>query len=121
MAVSAGVSGASTRHPRSRVQFCHCTASAPSTSAMAGVLGGCASSTPPHRLMTQARANPFGQLLDIIGLLQGCHREHEPIVLFEVDLELFGELRQLGGVLDVGLMLGFEDLVALQLAVGQPR
>src|SRR5712671_1244158 len=105
-AVFREVSGAMTRHPRSRVQFCHCTASAPSTSAIAGVFGGCASSTPPSRLMTQTRANPFGQLLDIIDLLQGCHREHEPIVLFQIDLELFGELRQFGGILDIGLMLG---------------
>src|SRR5205823_5112793 len=111
------------RHPRSRVQFCHCTASALSTSAIAGdFAGGCAAATPTSRLiMAQARANPFGQLFDIIGLLQGCHGEDEAVVLFQIDLELFGELRQIGGVLDVGLVLRLENLVALQLAVRQPR
>src|SRR5438045_2825764 len=114
MLLSAGISTAMTRQPNSRVQFCHCAASAPSTSAIAGDLAGdCASSALLKRLIVaQARANPLGQFLDIIGLLQGCDRENKAIVLFQIDLELFRKLRQLGGVFDIGGVLRLQDLIA---------
>src|SRR3954453_9208773 len=103
MLLFGAASGAMIRQPSSCVQLCHCAASAGSTSAIAGdFAAGCPSSAPPSRLIVaQTRANPLGQFLDIIGLLQGCHREHEAIVLLQIDLELVRKLRQLGGVLDV--------------------
>ena len=67
----------------------------------------------------QARTNSFGEFLDIIRFLEGCHGEDVAIVLFEVDLQLFGQVRQFGGILEVLLMFGLEDFVFLRLAVGQ--
>src|SRR5215472_18777791 len=70
-------------------------------------------------IATQARANALGELFDVIGLLDSAHRDDVAIVLFEIDLELFGKLGKLSGVFQVGFVLGFEDFVALEFAVGQ--
>src|SRR6516164_8738962 len=125
MSAPGAAAGAITCQPSSRVQFCHCTASAASTSAMAGlavVAGDCVcapSDQARSRLMVQARTNSFGEFLDIIRFLERCHGEDVAIVLFEVDLQLFGQVRQFGGVLEVLLMFRLEDLIFLRLAVGQ--
>src|ERR1035437_4815438 len=70
-------------------------------------------------IVAQARTNSFGQFLDVIGFLERRHGENVAIVLFQLDLQLFGQVRQLGGILEVLLMLGFEDFLFLRLAVGQ--
>ena len=69
--------------------------------------------------MVQARTNSFGEFLDIIRFLERCHGEDVAIVLFEVDLQLFGQVRQFGGILEVLLVLGLEDFVFLRLAIGK--
>src|ERR1035437_3301948 len=119
--------GAITCQPSSRVQFCHCAASFASSSATAGgfacAAGGftCASSGQQRSrlIMEQARTNSFGQFLDVIGSLERRHGENVAIVLFQLDLQLFGQVRQLGGILEVLLMLGLEDFFFLRLAAGQ--
>src|ERR1035441_4159391 len=122
--------GAITCQPGSRVQTRHWTASSASSSAMAGVLlwaaGGwvcaaCAPSGQPRSrlIVAQARTNSFGQFLDVIGFLERRHGENVAIVLFQIDLQLFGEFRQIGGIFDILLVLGLEDFFFLRLAVGQ--
>src|ERR1019366_3259070 len=118
--------GAITCQPSSRVQFCHCAASFASSSATAGVLLGaaggwvCAASGQRSRLIVaQARTNSFGQFLDVIGFLERRHGENVAIVLFQLDLQLFGQFRQLGGILEVLPMFGLEDFLFLRLAIGQ--
>src|ERR1035437_407719 len=126
--------GAITRQPSSRVQFCHCAMSPASSSATAGVFrwaavgsvcaaGGwvCAPSGQQRSrlIVKQARANSFGEFLDVIGFLERRHGENVAIVLFQLDLQLFGQVRQLGGILEILPMLGLEDFLFLRLAVGQ--
>src|ERR1019366_9082689 len=122
--------GAITCQPGSRVQTRHWTASSASSSAMAGVLlwaaGGwvcaaCAASGQPRSrlIVAQARTNSFGQFLDVIGFLERRHGENVAIVLFQLDLQLFGQFRQLGGILEVLPMFGLEDFLFLRLAIGQ--
>src|ERR1017187_10203331 len=116
-----------TCQPASRVQFCHCRVSLGSSSATAGVFvwaaGGLfcpASGQPRSRLIVaQARTNSFGQFLDIICLLERRHGENVAIVLLQLHLQLFGQIRQFGGILQVLLVLGLEDFFFLRLAVGQ--
>src|ERR1035441_4653463 len=122
--------GAITCQPGSRVQTRHWTASSASSSAMAGVLlwaaGGwvcaaCAPSGQPRSrlIVAQARTNSFGQFLDVIRFLERRHGENVAIVFFQIDYQLFGQCRQIGGILDILLMLSLEDLFFLRLAVGQ--
>src|ERR1035441_7479473 len=122
--------GAITCQPGSRVQPRHWTASSASSSAMAGVLlwaaGGwvcaaCAASGQPRSrlIVAQARTNSFGQFLDVIGFLERRHGENVAIVLLQLHLQLFGQVRQFGGILQVLLVLGLEDFFFLRLAVGQ--
>src|ERR1019366_9175950 len=122
--------GAITCQPGSRVQTRHWTASSASSSAMAGVLlwaaGGwvcasCAASSQPRSklIVAQARTNSFGQFLDVIGFLERRHGENVAIVFFQIDFQLFGEFRQVGGILDVLLVLGLENFFFLRLAVGE--
>src|SRR5450631_294512 len=131
MSGAAAPGGTITCQPGSRIQTRHCTASSASSSAMAGVLlcaaggwvgaAGCATSG-QHRsrlIVAQARTNSFGQFLDVIGFLERRHGDNVAIVFFQIDLQLFGEFRQIGGILDVLLMLGLEDFFFLRLAVGQ--
>src|ERR1035438_278054 len=59
-------------------------------------------------IVAQARTNSFGQFLDVIGFFERRHGENVAIVLFQIDLQLFGEFRQVGGILDVLLGLGLE-------------
>jgi hypothetical protein len=66
--------------------------------------------------VAQARTKSFGQFLDVIGLLERRHGENVAIVLFQLDLQLFGQVRQFGGILEVLLMFGFEDFLFLRLA-----
>src|ERR1017187_8978613 len=123
-----------TCQPASRVQSCHCTVSLGSSSATAGVFvwaagvfvwaaGGLfcpASGQPRSRLIVaQARTNSFGQFLDIICLLERRHGENVAIVVLQLHLQLFGQIRQFGGILQVLLVLGLEDFFFLRLAVGQ--
>src|SRR6185295_13797028 len=69
-----------TCQPSSRVQFCQVGASAGSISAIAGAFVCAARDGQSSRLIvTQARANSFGQFLDVIGLLKGRHGEHVAI------------------------------------------
>src|ERR1019366_8149011 len=122
--------GAITCQPGSRIQTRHCTASSASSSAMAGVLvcaaGSwvCAACAPSGQarsrlIVAQARTNSLGQFLDVIGFLERRHGENVAIVFFQVDFQLFGQFRQIGGILDILLMLSLEDLFFLRLAVGQ--
>src|ERR1035441_7194571 len=112
-----------TCQPASRVQFCHCTVSPGSSSATAGVFVrvGCAASgqTRSRLIVAQARTNSFGQFLDVICPFERRHGENVAIVLLQLDLQLFGQVRQLGGILQVLLVLGLEDFFFLRLAVGQ--
>src|ERR1035438_2889244 len=109
--------GAITCQPGSRIQTRHCTASSASSSAMAGVLlcaaGGwagtagswvCAARAPSGQqrsrlIVAQARTNSFGQFLDVIDFFERRHGDNVAIVFFQIDLELFGEFRQVGGIL----------------------
>src|ERR1019366_5986558 len=122
--------GAITCQPGSRVQTRHCTASSASSSATAGVLPWaagdrvCAARAPSVQprsrlIVAQARANSFGQFLDVIGFFERRHGDNVAIVFFQIDLELFGEFRQIGGILEVLLMLSLEDFFFLRLAFGQ--
>src|SRR5437899_982153 len=107
-------SGTITRQPSSLVQFCHCTGSAASSRATAGALDGCAASGQSSRLIVaQASANPFGQFFNVIRFLDGRHGDHVAVVLLQIDFQLIGEIRQLGGVLQILLMLGSCNFVAL--------
>src|ERR1017187_8962329 len=116
--------GSITCQPGSRFQFCE---SSESSSATAGVFtraaagwGRAARGQQRNRLIvTQARANPPGQFFDVIRFLERRHGENVAIVLFQIDFQLFGQVRQLGGILEVLLKLGLEDLVFLRFAVGQ--
>src|ERR1035438_6882430 len=94
-----------TCQPASRVQFCHCAASPGSSSATAGVLVRvvCPASgqTSSRLIVAQARPNSFGQFLDVIYLLERRHGENVAIVLLQLALQLFGQVRQLGGILQV--------------------
>src|SRR5664280_980374 len=123
MSAAGTPAAAITCQPASRVQFCHCGVSPGSSSATAGafVCIGCpASGQPSSRLIVaQARPNSFGQFLDVICLLERRHGENVAIVLFQFDLQLFGQVRQLGGILEILLVLGLENFVFLRLAVGQ--
>src|ERR1041385_6083862 len=123
MLVLAAASGARTCQPISCVQVCHWAASAGSMSAMAGGFGdgaGCAeAANVTSRLMTQTAANALGQLFDVIGLFDGGHGDDVTVVLLQVEFQLLGEIRELGGVFHVLLIFGSEDLVFLRLAVGE--
>src|SRR5450759_2587156 len=127
MSPPGAAAGAITCQPSSRVQFCHRTVSPASSSATAGVFrwaaGGwvCAASGQQRSrlIVKQARANSFGEFLDVIGFLERRHGENVAIVLFQLDLQLFGQVRQLGGILEILPMLGLEDFLFLRLAVGQ--
>src|ERR1035441_10028108 len=121
--------GTITCQPGARVQTRHRTASSASSSATAGVFVGvavgwvgavCAPSGQPRSrlIVAQARTNSFGQFLDVIGFLERRHGENVAIVLFQIDLQLFGEFRQIGGIFDILLVLGLEDFFFLRLAVG---
>src|SRR5581483_62683 len=127
-----GAGGTITFHPSSLLQFSHWGASDGSMTAMAGVPDGvdgartgigrspCArASSPPSRLiMPQASANLFGQFLNVVGLLQSGHGNHGVAALFDLLLQFLRQLRQFRRVFDVLLVLGFEDLFFLRLAVG---
>src|ERR1035441_7160781 len=70
-------------------------------------------------IVAQARTNSFVQLLDVIGFLERRHGDNVAIVFFQIDFQLFGEFRQIGGILDVLPMFCLEDFLFLRLAVGQ--
>src|ERR1039457_3843720 len=109
--------------PASRVQFCHCARSPGSSSATAGVFVRvvCPASgqTSSRLIVAQARPNSFGQFLNVICFFERRHGENVAIVLLQLDLQLFGQVRQFGGILQVLLVLGLEDFFFLRLAVGQ--
>lgn len=46
-------------------------------------------------------------------------REDKAVILLDVLLELLSELDELRGFLHILFVVGFEDLVALELAIGQ--
>src|SRR6266852_5088037 len=105
MSAAGAPAGAITCHPASRVQFCHCTASPASSSAIAGTLVCASSGHQRIRLIVaQACTNSFSQFLDVIRLLERRHGENVAIVLFQVDLQLFGQLRELGRIFEVLLV-----------------
>src|SRR5271157_3731842 len=116
-----GPAGAITCQPRSFVQVRHCAASAPSTSTMAGDFAGaaCAAAAPraSRLIMPQARTDFLDQLLDFIGLLERGDGKDVAVVPLQFLLQLFRQVGQLGCVLQVLLMLGFENLIALHLPV----
>src|SRR5947209_8203037 len=117
----AGVAAVTTCQPRSRVQFRHSTASAPSSSAMAGdpfTAGWAVAGARPSRLMAQARTDFPDQFFDFIRFLERGHGKNVAIVLFQVRLQRFGKVRQFGRVLQVLLVLRFQDFFLLRLAVG---
>src|ERR1035437_3302499 len=123
LALAASAAGAITCQPRSFVQVRHCAASAPSTSAMAGDFAGvaCAAAAPRARrlIMPQARTDFLDQLLDFIGLLKRGNGKDVAVVLFQLLPQLFRQIGQLGCVLQVLFVLGLENLIALDLPVGQ--
>src|ERR1017187_6062204 len=116
--------GSITCQPGSLFQFCE---SSKSSSATAGVFTGAAAGwvcaargQQRNRLIvTQARANPPGQFFDVIRFLARRHGENGSIVLFQIDFQLFGQCRQLGGILEVRPNLGLDGLVFLRFAVRQ--
>src|SRR5471030_2023837 len=125
----AGPAGVNTFQPRSRVWFCHSAASAaasiPPSSAMAGGLTGavCAAASGDKapelsRLMAQASADLFDQFFDAIGFLERGHGKDVAVVLFQVRLQFFREIRQLGRVLQILPVLRFQNLFLLRFAVG---
>src|SRR5215831_15344856 len=108
-----------TRQPGWVAAFCHCSASAESSRAIAGA--GCARTAVAARLTAaQARADLLNQLFDVIRLFQSRQRENEPVVLFEILLQLLGQVNQQCGVLQVLLVLGLEEFLSLRFAVGEP-
>src|SRR5271157_4008353 len=120
---SGASAGAITCQPRSFVKVRHCAASAPSTKTMAGDFAGasCAAATARARrlIMPQARTNFLDQLLDFIDLFERGEGENVAVVHFQFLLQLFGQVGQLGRVLQVLLVLGLQNLIALELPVGQ--
>src|SRR5664280_1250308 len=105
MAASTAEASASTR-----TSMLALAASAASTSAMAGDFAGvaCAATAPRARrlIMPQARTDFLDQLLNFIGLLERGDGEHVAVVLFQVLLQLFRQIGQLGCVLQVLFVLG---------------
>src|ERR1700691_538189 len=69
----------------------------------------------------QPRVNPFGQFLNFFGLLQAGYRKHVAIVLFQLLLQLFGQLNELCRVLQVPFVIGLQDFILLGFAVGKRR
>src|SRR5579863_2210860 len=69
--------------------------------------------------MPHAAANAFGDLLHIVEFFQETKRKNEAIALFEIQFERFGNFDQFTRILEVLLVIGFQDFVALQFAVGQ--
>src|SRR4051794_39513020 len=118
MSAPAAVDAVITCQPASRVQFCHWTVSAGSSSATAGDFICPASGQQRNRLIVaHPRTNSFRQFLDIIRFFDSRDGEDVAIVLFQVDLQLLGQIRQFGSILEVLLVLGLEDFVLLRLAV----
>ena len=70
-------------------------------------------------IMPQARTDSLDQFLDFIGLLERGDGENVAVVLLQLLLQLFRQIGQLGGVLQVLFVLGLEDFIALHLPVGQ--
>src|SRR5580700_396819 len=61
----------------------------------------------------QAGADTFGQFLNFFRLLEAGEREHVPIVLFQLLLQPLGQLDELGGILQVPLVVRLQDLFLL--------
>src|SRR5438105_2484505 len=95
---------------------CHCLGS-PFGTTSSGDLAKAAA--PQNALMMQARTNFLGKLLNFFRLLNGGEREHEAVVLFQVSLQLLGQVDERGGVLQRLLVFGFKDFILLRLTVGQ--
>src|ERR1041385_188869 len=67
----------------------------------------------------QTAPNIFRQFLDVLRFFQGPYRNHIPVVLFEIRLQFPRQLHQFRRVLKVLLVVGFENLLLLRLAVWQ--
>ena len=81
----------------------------------------CAPAAPPARrqITPQARTDFLDQFLNFIGLLERREGEHEAVVLFQIQLQLFRQVGQLSRILQVLFVLGLENLIALHPPVGQ--
>src|ERR1017187_7683493 len=121
MSVGAVPAGVITCQPTSRAQFCHCSVSLASSRAMAGAGLVCAARVQPtsRLIVAQPRANSLDQFLDVISLLERRHGKHVAVVLLQVDFQLFGQFRQIRGVLEILLIFRLENFVLLRFAVGQ--
>src|SRR5262245_39999653 len=94
--------------PASFAHVCHCAASAASRTAIAG--GWPAAMAHAKRLMAHARANPPGNFLDLLGLLDGAERENKALVFLDLQLQLLRQFHELRGVFDVLFVFGPQDL-----------
>src|SRR5579871_1308786 len=121
IAVLASAGGAITLQPKSLVHACHCAESPPSSSAITGILrtGGCATALASRLIVPQARTNFPGQLLNFVGLFERGNRKDVTIIFLQTLFEFLCQIRQPGSVLEIVLMFGLEDFIALQLPIGQ--
>jgi len=71
--------------------------------------------------MPHPAANASGDLIHIVELLQQREGKHIGIAFLQIELELFGQIDQIARVLQIRLIIGFENGIALQLAIGQPH
>src|SRR6516225_5822065 len=69
--------------------------------------------TDPASSMPQPSANPFGDFVDIVELLQEAERKHAGAALFEIKLEFLREIDQLTGIFEIGRVVLLQNILAL--------
>src|ERR1035438_1017282 len=115
-------SGTTNCQPASFATACQCAASFASITARAAFFAGaCATAMPQasRLIMLHARADSVRQSFNVFGLLVVGKGKNIAAVLLQVAAQLLRQFHQFLRVLAVFGLLLFEDLIALQLAVGQ--
>lgn len=70
--------------------------------------------------MLEPVVDSLGEFFDFFSFFEGGQRQDVAVVLFELELQVVGELGQLAGVVERLLVIGLEHFIALELSIGQP-